>query len=403
MKPTLAPAGRNTTQPLAAEEFSLVLGGPLYQLFLKTRLARPPLNLLHRRMVLIPALAWLPLLVLTLLEGTAIGNVTVPLLKDVEAYARFLIAIPILLVAELVVHDRLRMIIGQFRERDIVTAASLPRFEAAIASAARLRNSMTAEIVMLVVVFVAGTWMWKHGMALKIDTWYASIADGRSEFTLAGKWFVYVSAPVFQFLLLRWYFRLWIWWRFMWQVSRLPLQLKALHPDRAGGIGFLGGSMVAFTPVLLAQSALLSGVVFSRVLTGAGTAMDFRGEIGVLIVFLAAQIVVPLLFFAPSLIDSQRSAMRRFGLLSTEYARDFERKWLQGGAPAGEELLGSGDIQSLNDLAGSHEVVREMRPVPFSLPTFVRLLVVTAAPFLPLVLTVIPFDELVHNLAEMML
>ena len=120
MKPTLAPAGRNTTQPLAAEEFSLVLGGPLYQLFLKTRLARPPLHLLHRRMVLIPALAWLPLLVLTLLEGTAIGNVTVPLLKDVEAYARFLIAIPILLVAELVVHDRLRMIIGQFRERDIV-------------------------------------------------------------------------------------------------------------------------------------------------------------------------------------------------------------------------------------------------------------------------------------------
>lgn len=379
------------------------MGGPLYQMFLKTRLARPPLNLLHRRMVLIPALAWLPLLVLTLMEGTAIGNVTVPFLKDVEAYARFLIAIPILLGAELVVHDRLRITIGQFRERDIITAASLPKFEAAIAAAMRLRNSMTAEIAMLVVVFVGGPWLWKHGMALQTDTWYGSVVDGRNELTLAGNWFVYVSAPVFQFLLLRWYFRLWIWWRFMWQVSRLPLELKALHPDRAGGIGFLGGSIVAFTPVLLAQSALLSGVVFSRVLTGAGTAMDFRGEIGILVVFLVAQIVVPLLFFAPDLAAAQRSAIRRFGLLSTTYARDFERKWLQGNAPVGEELLGSGDIQSLNDLAGSHEVVREMRPVPFGLPAFVRLILVTASPFLPLVLTVIPFDELMHRLAEMML
>lgn len=403
MKPTLAPADRNTTQPPAVEDFSLVLGGPLYQLLLKTRMARPPLDLLHRRMVLIPALAWLPLLVLTLMEGTAVGNVAIPFLKDVETYVRFLVAIPILLGAELVVHDRLRMTIGQFRERDIVSAASLPQFEGAIAAAMRTRNSMTAEITMLVVVFVAGPWLWKHGIALQTDTWYGSIADGRSELTLAGKWFVYVSAPIFQFLLLRWYFRLWIWWRFMWQVSRLSLELKALHPDRAGSIGFLDGSIVAFTPVLVAQSALLSGVVFSRVLTGAGTAMDFRGEIGILVVFLVAQIVVPLLFFAPDLAAAQRSAMRRFGLLSTEYARDFERKWLQGGTPAGEELLGSSDIQSFNDLAGSHEVVRQMRPVPFGLPVFVRLLLVTAAPFLPLVLTVIPFDELMHRLAEMML
>lgn len=397
MKPQKAQAEQG------AQDFSLVMGGPLYQFFLKTRLARPHLDLLHRRIVLIPALAWLPLLVLTLLEGTALGNVTVPFLKDVEAYARFLVAIPILLVAEVVVHDRLRAIVEQFQERNIVDTVAQPQLEAAISAAIRLRNSLTAEITLLVLVFVAGPLLWTHGFALQADTWYASLIDGDSEFTLAGKWFVFVSAPLFQFLLLRWYFRLWIWWRFMWQVSRIPMQLEPLHPDRAGGIGFLGGSIVAFSPVLVAQSVLLSGAVFTRVLAGVGSAMDFRGEIGVMIVFLAAQILVPLLFFAPDLIAAQRSAMRRFGLLSIDYARGFDRKWLHGDAPAKEALLGSGDIQSLNDLAGSHEIVRGMRPVPFSVAMLVRLLLITSAPFAPLVLTVIAFGDLVQQLAGMLL
>src|SRR5687768_3021387 len=153
MPSSRAPADRNTAQPSAAEDFSLVLGGPLYQMFLKTRLARPPLELLHRRMLVIPALAWLPLLALTLLEGHALGGVRVPFLHDIETYARFLIAMPLLILAEPVVHSWTREIVWQFRERGIVPAESMPRFQAAIDSAMRLRNSMTAELLLLAAVF----------------------------------------------------------------------------------------------------------------------------------------------------------------------------------------------------------------------------------------------------------
>ena len=45
-------------------DFSLMLGGPLYQLYLRTKLARAPLELLIRRMVDIPLICWLPLLLL---------------------------------------------------------------------------------------------------------------------------------------------------------------------------------------------------------------------------------------------------------------------------------------------------------------------------------------------------
>ncbi|KAF1721249.1 hypothetical protein [Pseudoxanthomonas wuyuanensis] len=403
MKPPKTTADGSIATAADTGDFSLVVGGPLYRLFLKTRLVRPPLDLVHRRMLVIPALAWLPLLALTVAEGNAVSGVVVPFLQDVETYARFLVALPILLFAELMVHARVREIVWQFRERGIVAEASMPRFEEAIAGAMRWRNSIAAEIALLALVFLLGPWVWQHGLALQTDTWYASADAGRIDLNRAGWWFVHISAPIFQFLLLRWYFRLALWWRFLWQVSRLPLELKATHPDRAGGLGFLGESVSGFMPVLFGQGVVVSGIIFSRVLTGANDALEFRNEIVVLVILLVAMVVVPLLFFSPDLMEARRVGLRKYGALATTYVREFERKWLQGGhVPAGDPLVGSADIQSLADLAGSSDIVREMWPVAFDLRTLLQLVAATATPFLPLVLTVIPFAELVKRVLGMM-
>jgi hypothetical protein len=279
----------------------------------------------------------------------------------------------------------------------------MPRFQAAIDSAMRLRNSMTAELVLLAVVFALAPWLWQNGMALRTDTWYAAANDGRIDLTRAGVWFVHVSAPMFQFLLLRWWFRLAIWWRFLWQMSRLPLEIKAAHPDRAGGLGFMGDGVYGFMPVLFAQGAVVSGLIASRVLTGARTAIEFRSEIALLILLLVAQVLIPMLFFVPDLMAARRDGLRRYGALAATYVREFENKWLGAGVPTTEALVGSADVQSLADMAGSSDVVREMRPVPFDLRVLVQLVVVAAAPFLPLVLTVIPLAELLKRVVEMVL
>lgn len=386
-----------------APDFSLVLGGPLYRLFLKTRLARPPLQLLHRRMLVIPALAWLPLLALAVLEGHAVGGVRLPFLHDIETYARFLVAMPLLILAEPIVHTWTQESVWQFRERGIVPAGSMPRFQAAIDSAMRLRNSIAAELVLLAFVFLVGPWLWQQGLAQTTDTWYATVDDDHIELTRAGGWFVHVSVPMFQFLLLRWWFRLAIWWRFLWQASRLSLEIKAVHPDRAGGLGFLGEGVYGFMPVLFAQGVVVSGLIASRALTGTHTAVEFRDEIALLILLLVAEVLVPMLFFVPDLIVARREGLRRYGALAAAYVRDFERKWLGASMPAGEALLGSADIQSLVDMAGSSDVVREMRPVPFDLRVLVQLVVISAAPFLPLVLTVIPLTELLQRVVGMVL
>src|SRR4051794_4092465 len=93
-----------------APDFSLVLGGPLFQLLTRARLSDDALRLLWQRILVLSLGSWLPLLILATLQGKAFGGVAVPFLWDVENHARFLVALPLLVVAELVVHQRLRSV-----------------------------------------------------------------------------------------------------------------------------------------------------------------------------------------------------------------------------------------------------------------------------------------------------
>ena len=95
------------------EEFSLVAGGPLYQVYLGLGLARPPLDRLALRIVVVAMFAWLPLLLLSL-AGAHPSDGGLTFIKDIEAHVRFLIALPLLLAAEPIVHLRLGSAVKQF-------------------------------------------------------------------------------------------------------------------------------------------------------------------------------------------------------------------------------------------------------------------------------------------------
>src|SRR5687767_1298843 len=170
----------------AAPEFSMVLGGPLYQLFRRLRIVREPLDLLTRRIVCISLLAWLPLLLLTLISGRAWGHVKVPFLLDIAVHVRFLISLPLLILAEWIVHMRFRPLVGQFLARDLIAPDERPRFDQIIASSFRLRNSVVAEVMLLVLVFTGGQLLWRTQGTLQTATWYADKGPDGLHFTAAG-------------------------------------------------------------------------------------------------------------------------------------------------------------------------------------------------------------------------
>ena len=277
-------------------------------------------------------------------------------------------------------------------------AKDTPVFHKAVESAVKIRNSVSLELALLAAVYTMGLWVWNSRSELGLVTWYA-LRGGRWNLTPAGYWYVFVSLPIFQFILLRWYMRLLIWFRFLWQVNRIELNLVPTHPDRCGGLSFLGKSSYAYAPILFAQGTILAGIVADRVLYHGESLQSFKFQIGGFIVFFVFVVLGPLLMFSVRMARIRRKGLADYGLFAQRYVESFDQKWVRASFPSAE-LLGTGDIQSLADLGNSYDIVREMRVVPFGLQDVARLAVATAAPLSPLLLTIFSFEELISRLIK---
>ena len=385
-------------------EFSLVRGGPLYRFWRRIGLAGDALDLLGRRILVLAALAWVPLLVLSIVEGRFWGgSVALPFLHDFELHIRMLLAIPLLLAAEPIVNGRLQVMVQQFRDRGLIPDEARTKFDAAVSSAMRLRDSTSAELVMLVLVYGIGVLLiWRAQALLHVAGWYGTPLGEHQQPTMAGLWLRCISVPLFQFLLLRWYFRLFIWARFLWQVSRISLKLVPTHPDRCAGLGFLSGVADTFSPVAMAHGTLIAGMIANRIFYDHATLLDFKPELATVAAVMLLMILAPLLMFTPALDAARRKGVREYGSLAGRYVREFDQKWLRHTTQPGEALIGNADIQSLADIGNSFAVVREMTTLPFGVKNMTKLAVMALAPVAPLLLTMIPFEELIDRVLKLL-
>jgi hypothetical protein len=386
-----------TSKPPGTPEFSIVLDGPLYRLYQRGGLLTPPLGRPVLRMVIVCLISWLPLFLLSWWSGSALGGARVPFLLDLELHARLLAALPLLIGAEVLVHERIKGVVRQFLDRDLIAPEDQARFEGYILSANRLANAWVIE-ALLVVAAVAGYWSWRHLIALDVATWYAMPTEGDTVLTPAGYWYAFVSLPIFRFMVLRWYFRIFIWYRFVWQVARhIPLRLNALHPDQTGGLGFMSISVFAFMPVLQAHTVFLAGAIANHIWYKQKTLLDYQIDIVIAVLFLLFLVTAPLLFFVLQLSRAKRIGLREYGALGSRYVASFRDKWLEAKQSGRGDLLGSADVQSLADLSNSFEVVRQMHLLPIGRPTLLRLILLVALPLAPLVLTLVPLDQLISR------
>lgn len=240
--------------------------------------------------------------------------------------------------------------------------------------------------------------IWRQFIALDISTWYTIPGPDGGVLTVAGLWFGYVSLPISQFLLARWYFRLFIWARFLWQVSRIQLRILPIHPDGVGGLAFLGGVAHALTLLATAHGVLLAAVLADAILLAGAKLTDYKLEIAVIVAFMLIVALGPLLVFVPQLAAAKRRGNREYGAFAQSYARAFDTKWLRDDPPPSEPLLGTADIQSMADLTNVVSVVRGMQVVPITKQAVTQVTLATLAPLAPLLLTMMPLEELLKVL-----
>ena len=377
------------------DDFFLTRGGPFFKLMVRSGLIKPDFARPARRATLLALFLWLPMLILSVLQGLAFdGPVALPFLWDFTVHVRFLIAVPMLIIAEVVLDARTNAVVKHFIKSGLVQEKDYPAFESAVRQAGRLRDSLLAEafIVAAVIVNVIFNRVEYLGAA---STWQTLVSEAGRTRTFAGWWYLLVGIPFFQFLLARWLWRFLIWSHFLRNLSKMDLRLIPTHPDLAAGLGFLSPAQAKYGIVVFALSAVIAAKIGEEILYGGASLLDYKFIIGGYVVMMLVILLAPLLVLTPKLLIVKRRGLLEYSALANEYTQAFDRKWVRKEVPESEPLLGSADIQSLADLGNSFGFVRNMRTFPIDLNGIIPLIMATALPMLPLVLTVYPFDELV--------
>lgn len=399
MPPLITPTDTRMTTTETVPAFSIVDGGPAQSALRRLKLAQPLSNAaLLRIAAFIILVTWVPLALFTFVQGVALRNAVIPFMWDISTHVRFLLAVPILIVTEDTIGARIRVTIAHFVEARLVRDDDLPRLAQIIATAIRFRDSRLAASIILAIVALASLASARQGLGTSVAAWHAPWGNG--ELSLAGYWYAAVCLPILYFLILRWIYRVFVWAFLLRQIAKLDLDLTPSHPDGAGGLAFLGRVLPLFGGIVFAMSSIVSARIATRALFGGAVLYDDLSALAVLIALEVAIFAGPLGLFVPKLYALREEGLRRYGALGTRYTCLFEKKWIRGGA-GDEPLLGSGDIQSLADLANSYAVVDRMKIMPAGLEDIVPLLVAAILPALPLAAIVVPLDELFKTLLKL--
>jgi hypothetical protein len=366
----------------AVSDFSLAETGFFFRVLNRTGWMGKGAKGYRNRVLLQICLTWLPLFLLSMLQGLAWGGkVDLPFLKDFATHARFLLVLPLLVLAEPTVDARLRAMTTQFFRSGILSAEELPGYEKIEDRIRKMADSYIPDLVIGVLVIVNIVLRW-YGKPSDFSYWMSRPGTGGDALSWAGGWYICLSIPVLQYNLLHWIWR-WInWVIYYFSISRLPMHLNPAHPDGAGGIGYLGAPKGPFFNVSLAISILFSAVAAERFYFLNDKLADFYVPMGVFAVIIVLLNVLPLLTFTRQLAMARRRGIFTYGALIQAHHRQFDEKWLDKEWTG--NLLGMSEASSMIDLNSSYANILAMRFVPFNLRTMMSGIFVSIIPMIPL-------------------
>jgi hypothetical protein len=349
-----------------------------------------------------PALAvWLPLLVFALARPRTGDAVAISFFEDLSTHVRFLVMVPLLLIAEASIGRRTRQVAAHFVEASLITRADRPRFDALLRKARRAFDSALAEAA---IAALAALFVWSAVQAFRSDDvlfWFEEATAEGVRLSGAGWWYA-IASWLPPFLLLRWIWRYLVWCWLLQRISRLDLQAVATHPDQAAGLGFVAFGHTAFAQIGFAVSCLISGVIGTRVLQEGVALATYQGPLAIYVAISVAVGLAPLAVFWRPLLAARETGILAYGIFASRYAQDFHRRWI--GTKAGDAPLeASGDVQGLADIGGSFERVYAMRLLPITLKSAIAFALAAISPMLPLLLTVMPLKDLVKLLMQAMI
>ncbi|MET0813885.1 MAG: hypothetical protein ABWX88_01705 [Pseudoxanthomonas sp.] len=385
------------------DSFSLMRGGLVYRLLTAMGALHPGMNTAPFVAGLMFVVSFVPLLVLSAADGSLLSHGrSIPLLGDYAALSRFLIVVPLLILAAPYSDALLRGAIRQVAHSGLVRPSRQDALDSALARVRKLRDSNIPELLCFVLAllpllrpqsslsFLGGAPDWR------------TAPDGL--LTDAGRWFELVSVPIFRFVAFIWAWRFLLWSYLLWRLARLRLDLHPAHPDGAGGIGFLGVAQQRFAVLPLAGGILLCGACINHIKYLGETVAGMKHLLIGYVVGSTVLLLLPLLLLSPLMMKAKRHALLKYNALGNRAIRLFDRRWRRGEADQdGDSLLDKGDASALADFTGVYEKLSAMSMAPMTRWTVVWVALHAALPLLPLLLFAMSIDELARKLMSILI
>ncbi len=340
------------------------------------------------------AAAWIPLAALSALHG---GAVFLSFLTDYAAQSRFLIILPILILAGPQLHQRLALVAHQFEE-GLVPRSQWAEFQAAWDSHQKLWQSKLVQIAIVVLTYATAALLSQYlsPTGSEFLLWWKGSGVFRA-FSPAGTWAFFISYPILGYVTYLWIWRQLLWARFLRSTTQLDLALIAAHPDHLGGLGFLEASLLAQIPFSFCLGLGLAGAVANQVLHAGHPLMRYRLLALVLIAGVLLFCVGPYLFFTRILLQMRRQGMLSYGAFARAVGEQFEKKWLHQADSLNEEVLSVPDFSTTADLYGVVNNIDDIRVIPVGAVDLYAIVSVALIPTVPVVIASIPFDVVIRG------
>ena len=371
---TRSPSGRT---PFV--RFSLFDGDLVNRLFAVLGLGNRRAWHLAGRSLFLIAITWLPMAILAPFDGLASLAISARnFFGDFAAYAQFLVGLPLFVLAESVISRSTRDAAHQFLSTDAIRPADQPGILAVHERIGRWRRSFWSDVVCLAIAFTLSYAIWHTEMAFPANklTWHTNYIAGEGRhLTATGAWEFFVALPIQMYWWLRIIWKIALWYYYLRQVSRLRLDLRASHPDRTGGIGFVSSVQAKFSLVILAYgiSNVAATVGYKLAIEGADLSMPpVYGPLLGFAVLAPLLFTLPLLLFTQQLRVVKERALRRYRDLAMDQVRQTEALLTSSARQRASELKNA--FAEAGGVWKMFEQTDNMRVVPFDWQSFSQLL-----------------------------
>jgi hypothetical protein len=385
---------------LAGNELSLVRDDFLFRIQRRIGLIPADGAGLVRRAVFWSLLAWAPIALWAWFTGRAVSaEFNEPLITHFGVHVRFLVAVPLLILAEGLLHSLTTSLLPQFVRSGLVPEAALPRFRQVLSDTARWRDATLPWIAIVGLAVAIATIPEIANRAHELD--WAAKAEGTSpHLGFGGWWLLYVGRPIYLVLVLGWFWRVVLLALLFARIAALGLSLVPTHPDRLGGLGFTERIPVAFAPVALAIGTVLAARWTHDVVYHGADPLSLRIQMVAFVVVAVAIFAAPSLALSGCLRRAKKQALLEYGALVGKHGRLVRERWIEGKRLADDALLNAPELGALADTQAAYDAVKRMRTLPLGKSSIAPLALAAAAPMVVVLATKVPLKSVLLGILK---